>query len=546
METDMKKISNKFYFILLFLTILILHPKIYSQPTQEWIATYTNPFNLSVQFDDMAVDTNGNIYLTGGIIRPDSQNGNFITIKYNSSGIQQWAVEYNGPGSNSWDQGYKITVDKIGNVYVTGVSEETSLWTNAFCTIKYNSSGVQQWIARYRFDPNGVNDAPWAISIDDSGYVYVTGMSSGIGTSFDYATIKYNLNGDSVWVKRYNGNGNMNDRPSSMCLDRFGNVFVTGVSNGGTLPPHDRACTIKYNSSGVQQWVNYLVGTEETSGGGKLKLDTITNDIYVCGDIGAQFSDYLLIKYNSGGVQQWVRRYDAPSHYDDAAFDLEIDNNHNIYITGKSDISGSTDYLTIKYNSNGDSLWTKRFIRMTGEGTPPVMAIDKFNNIYITGSGFNGSILQFATFKYNSTGTQEWLMRYSDGGSKIAVDKYLNLYTSGFVMGIMSQIITRKYSQVDAVKKISNNIPIDCKLYNNYPNPFNSSTKIKYQINEKGFVRLTIYDILGREVESLVNENQTKGTYEINWNAEKLTSGIYFCKLIMDNFTETKKIVLTK
>jgi hypothetical protein len=113
-------------------------------------------------------------------------------------------------------------------------------------------------------------------------------------------------------------------------------------------------------------------------------------------------------------------------------------------------------------------------------------------------------------------------------------------------MGIMSQIITRKYSQVDAVKKISNNIPIDCKLYNNYPNPFNSSTKIKYQINEKGFVRLTIYDILGREVESLVNENQTKGTYEINWNAEKLTSGIYFCKLIMDNFTETKKIVLTK
>jgi hypothetical protein len=544
----MKKLSYRIFLtFLLILSINILLNKVsYSQVTQEWVSAYTNPFNLSAQFDDMTIDTNGNVYVTGGIIRPDSQNGNFITIKYNSSGVQQWAVEYNGPGSNSWDQGYRIAVDKQGNVYVTGVSEQTGLWTNAFCTIKYNPSGVQQWVSRYRYNSNEVNDAPWAITVDDLGNVYVTGMSNGIGTSFDYATIKYNSNGDSVWVKRYNGNGNMNDGASSLCLDRLGNVFVTGASYGGTIPPHDRACTIKYNSSGVQQWVNYLIGTEEVSGCGAIKLDTMTNDIYVSGGIGGQFSDYLLIKYNSSGVQQWIRRYNAPSHYDDAAFDLAIDNNHNIYVTGKAFFSNSgDDYVTIKYNSNGDSLWVNRFIRESSEGTSPKMAIDKYNNIYITGSGFNGSILQFATFKYNSNGAQEWLMRYSDGGSKVAVDKYLNVYTSGSAVS-MSQIVSRKYSQIDAVKKISNNIPVECKLYNNYPNPFNSSTKIKYQINKKGFVRLTVYDILGREIESIVNENLSEGVYEVDWNAGNYTSGVYFCKLVTESFNETKKIILTK
>lgn len=83
-------------------------------------------------------------------------------------------------------------------------------------------------------------------------------------------------------------------------------------------------------------------------------------------------------------------------------------------------------------------------------------------------------------------------------------------------------------------------------LSQNYPNPFNPSTKIKYQIPNSGYVSLKIYDILGKEVAVLVNEEQPSGSHEINLDASNLTSGIYFYRLTTNNFTEIKRMVLIK
>jgi hypothetical protein len=84
------------------------------------------------------------------------------------------------------------------------------------------------------------------------------------------------------------------------------------------------------------------------------------------------------------------------------------------------------------------------------------------------------------------------------------------------------------------------------KLYSNYPNPFNPSTKIKYLVAEKTFVSLKIYDVAGSEVASIVNREQVAGEYEIDFNASNLTSGVYFYKLQAGNFVETKKMILMK
>jgi hypothetical protein len=84
------------------------------------------------------------------------------------------------------------------------------------------------------------------------------------------------------------------------------------------------------------------------------------------------------------------------------------------------------------------------------------------------------------------------------------------------------------------------------KLYSNYPNPFNPSTKIKYLVAEKTFVSLKIYDIAGSEVVSIVNREQAAGEYEIDFNAGNLTSGVYLYKLQAGNFIETKKMMLMK
>jgi hypothetical protein len=90
------------------------------------------------------------------------------------------------------------------------------------------------------------------------------------------------------------------------------------------------------------------------------------------------------------------------------------------------------------------------------------------------------------------------------------------------------------------------NAPDRFKLFNNYPNPFNPNTKIRYSIVEKGIVELKVYDILGREVFELVNREQIEGSYEINFNAYDLPSGIYYYKLQMGEYSETKKAILLK
>jgi hypothetical protein len=88
--------------------------------------------------------------------------------------------------------------------------------------------------------------------------------------------------------------------------------------------------------------------------------------------------------------------------------------------------------------------------------------------------------------------------------------------------------------------------PDKYQLFQNYPNPFNPNTIIRFQIKDSRFVTLKIYDVIGKEVASLVNDNMKAGTFEVNWNGENYSSGVYFYKLIAGNFSEVKRMVLIK
>jgi len=96
------------------------------------------------------------------------------------------------------------------------------------------------------------------------------------------------------------------------------------------------------------------------------------------------------------------------------------------------------------------------------------------------------------------------------------------------------------------LQQISEEVPQNYKLLQNYPNPFNPITNIKYQIVENSYVLLKVYDILGREITTLVNEQQKAGTYLVDWNAESNPSGTFFYRLITYHYTETKKMLLIK
>jgi len=83
-------------------------------------------------------------------------------------------------------------------------------------------------------------------------------------------------------------------------------------------------------------------------------------------------------------------------------------------------------------------------------------------------------------------------------------------------------------------------------LFQNYPNPFNPSTRIQYTLSSTKFVTLKVYDVLGNEVATLVNDEVPSGSYEIDFNSDGLTSGIYFYKLTAGNFVQTRKMILLK
>jgi hypothetical protein len=96
------------------------------------------------------------------------------------------------------------------------------------------------------------------------------------------------------------------------------------------------------------------------------------------------------------------------------------------------------------------------------------------------------------------------------------------------------------------IKQISSEIPSEFKLYQNYPNPFNPSTNIKYQITNNKLTTIKVFDILGKEIETLVNEKQSPGIYEVTFDGNNLPSGIYYYTIRSGDFMDTKKMVMVK
>jgi hypothetical protein len=238
---------------------------------QLWVARYDGPAHDYDGAAGIAVDNSGNVCVTG--YSPGSGTvDDYATIKYNSAGQQQWVARYNGPG-NWEDIATAIAVSDSGNVYVTGSSTGSPVVAGIgydYATIRYNSAGQQQWVARYN-GPGYAEDSPNAIAVDRSDNVYVTGRSCRINSvySFDYATLKYNSAGQQQWIARYNGPGDGPDEAWAIAVDGSGNVYVTGRSPGSGTG--DDYATVKYvspptdfNNDGKTDYLLYNAGTRQT------------------------------------------------------------------------------------------------------------------------------------------------------------------------------------------------------------------------------------------------------------------------------------------
>ena len=376
---------------------------------EQWVARYNGLSNEDDAANAIAVDGAGNVYVTGESVGPGSGR-DYVTVKYDASGFEQWVARYDGPGH--WvDRAQAIVVDDAGNVYVTGNSVGSGTAYD-YATIKYDSLGVEQWVARYNGPPGNDADLANAIAIDDEANVYVTGRSRGFGTEYDYATVKYDPSGIEQWVARYNGPGNHIDCAKAIALWGAGNIYITGYSHG-TDTDRDYA-TIMYDSLGVEQWVARYNGPGDNYDYADAIAVDAGGNVCVTGSsvgLGSTPVDFATVKYNSSGIEQWVARYNGPAKVADEAVGIAIDLDGNIYVTGPSDGTSATytDYATVKYDSSGVEQWVARY---DGSGNyddyATAIAVDAAGDVYVTGrsEGIYGWY-DYATVKYLSTGVEE-------------------------------------------------------------------------------------------------------------------------------------------
>jgi hypothetical protein len=109
-----------------------------------------------------------------------------------------------------------------------------------------------------------------------------------------------------------------------------------------------------------------------------------------------------------------------------------------------------------------------------------------------------------------------------------------------------NSIWRRSISEIISIQNINTEIPAEYSLSQNYPNPFNPKTNLKFQIVNLGDVKIVVFDITGKEVQTLVNERLKPGSYEVSFDGSMLNSGVYFYKLITDHFTKTNKMLFIK
>lgn len=471
----------KFFLVLLITIEITLYT--FAQVDTTWIRRFDGPANAMDVAKVIKIDDNGSVYVGGQISRTTGRP-DLGVIKYNPNGDTLWVRYYNSPG-NEGGEYFDFTLDKFGSVIITGSSIGANS-TSDYAIIKYDTNGNELWVRRY---DDGDSDTPVALAVDDLGNIYVTGTSWRVNQNYNIVTIKYSKDGDSLWTYSYNGFDDSADFAKDIALDSQGNIFIAGTGAYYWSPTGTDYIIIKCNPSGDTLWTAKYDGT----GTGFYDDDYVraiavdnSGNVYVTGESFNEnnYLDIVTIKYNSYGDSIWVKRYRGAATGDEKVTDIAVDSSGNVFVTGSIVVNNSgADYVTIKYNASGDEQWIKTY---AGYSSYPDLAssivLDKFGNIYVTGtSSSSSSNVDFATIKYDKDGNEKWVIKYNgsgnsyDNGNGICVDDSGNVYVAGTSAGIGTQgdFVTIKYNQtLTGIGEDFTDLPCSFNLEQNYPNPF--------------------------------------------------------------------------
>ena len=487
----------KLQFIILGLSILITCFPINAQaPDTLWTRVFVSPQ------DDIGWDVEetlaGGMVIVGETKSFGAGDLDIYVILTNEEGDAIWMRAY---GGENVDVGRAIVQSDNGDFIIAGYTTRNGYYDTDVCVLKLTDSGQILWTKTYggNYDDRGMD----LQKTNDGGYI-ITGFTKSFGSGVeDVYLIKIESNGDTMWTKTYGGQ--QTDIGNSVRQLKSGGYIIGGYSFPSSFTSYFDFYLIKTDANGNKIWERNYGG--EASDFGYDVIETFDEQYVMVGETRSSamgFNDIYIIKVNGEGDTIWTKKYGGDGS--DEAYSVIETYDKKVVVAGITNGFGNIEggVYVLKVNDDGSKLWEKSF---------------RFENF--------GAV----TYSINQTKERKVILtgKTTAGGS--------GSYWNAFLVMLGEDL--NGFTE-------TSDIASTFTLEQNYPNPFNPSTKIQYSVNSTQNVILKVYDLLGREIAILVNEEKPAGEYEVEFNANShsgevlnLTSGIYFYQLKVGNYVET-------
>ncbi|OGU77631.1 MAG: hypothetical protein A2W11_08210 [Ignavibacteria bacterium RBG_16_35_7] len=450
-------------------------------------------------------------------------------------------------GGINRENGYSVKQTDDSGLIIAGMTDSFGAGDYDVYLVRTDQHGDTLWTKTY-----GGTDRDFATDVlqtEDGGYIVIGATKSYNNGVDDLYLIRTDDEGDTLWTKVYGGS--WGEVGSSIVQDDNGNYVATGYTMSFD-PGNADVWIIKFTGLGDTLWTKRVGGSQVEYG---LSIIRSNSDGYIVTGYTESFGnnyDVYLIRLDANGDTLWTKNYGGQGF--DSGNDLIEADDGEIIIAGYTTSygMGEYDFYLVGVNVNGDTLWTKHY---GGEFDDKAYAIEKYDDGFavagfthnagiterdalIIKTNFNGDSLWTKTiggsyndwiFNIDKTDDNGLILiggfdKYGDGNNDVWLVRVNNL-----VAGLENELLPTQYI-----------------LFQNYPNPFNPTTSIQYAVGSRQFVSLKVYDVLGSEVTTLVNEEKQPGVYEVEFDGEGFASGIYFYKLQTENYTSTKKMIYLK
>lgn len=460
-------------------------------------------------------------------------------------------------GGADSDKGYAVQQTQDGGYIITGSTWSFGAGQEDVYLIKTDSLGDTMWTKTY----GGTNwDRSRSVQqTQDGGYI-ISGWSQSFGNGLpDVYLIKTDASGDTVWTKVHGGTS----ADESYCVRQTsdGGYISVGRTNSYGAGDFD-VYLVKTDALGDTMWtktfgstfIDYGICVQQTSDQGYIVVGM--NGSLPGGDI-------YLIKTDSLGDSLWTRTYGGGDS--DRGYSVYETQDMGYIITGETSTygAGGIDVYLIKTDASGDTIWTHTYGSSNTEAGLSVQEIQDDGYIIVGRSNsFGAGELDVYLIRTDSVGDTLWTRTYGgatyDWGYSVQQTQdggfILAGYTQSFGAGSddVYLIKTNQNGMVGIEEEEDMNLETDnVRLEHSQPNPFHSMTTIRFQTATPGHVCLKIYDVSGRVIQTLVDEEREAGAYSVSWHGqnqlgENVPAGVYFYRLETEKYKQMRKMIVCR